>query len=196
MEKQPVKRRVICTATTRTGQPCRAWAVPGTDPPRCAPHGGAGAKPGAPVGNQNALTHGYYARNWGEGLTNEGLYAESHPDVNCGSHAESPVQDVEQDAAGTQEDVIVANSLTDVITYITEDLVNKYITLSRYIDRNFVNLSPPAMSHLFALHAQIASRIGRLLRDHKAVESDVSTEMQKAIDIALDELSEKFGTPL
>jgi hypothetical protein len=27
-----------CTATTRAGRPCRAWAVRGSDPPRCAAH--------------------------------------------------------------------------------------------------------------------------------------------------------------
>ena len=28
-----------CTATTRRGLPCRAWAVRGSDPPRCVAHG-------------------------------------------------------------------------------------------------------------------------------------------------------------
>lgn len=27
-----------CTATTAAGRPCRAWAVRGTDPPRCTAH--------------------------------------------------------------------------------------------------------------------------------------------------------------
>jgi hypothetical protein len=27
-----------CTATTAAGRPCRAWAVRGSDPPRCAAH--------------------------------------------------------------------------------------------------------------------------------------------------------------
>lgn len=31
-----------CTATTTRGQPCKRWAVRGSDPPRCAAHGGAG----------------------------------------------------------------------------------------------------------------------------------------------------------
>jgi hypothetical protein len=51
-----------CTATRADGTPCRAWAVRGTDPPRCAAHGGTAARIGAPPGNQNALKHGYYAR--------------------------------------------------------------------------------------------------------------------------------------
>ena len=29
-----------CTALTAAGRPCQAWAVHGTDPPRCAAHGG------------------------------------------------------------------------------------------------------------------------------------------------------------
>ncbi len=32
-----------CNATTKSGRACRAWAVAGTDPPRCAAHGGARA---------------------------------------------------------------------------------------------------------------------------------------------------------
>lgn len=31
-----MKRR--CTATTKAGNPCRAWAVHGTNPPRCPAH--------------------------------------------------------------------------------------------------------------------------------------------------------------
>lgn len=29
-----------CTALTAAGRPCQAWAVRGSDPPRCAAHGG------------------------------------------------------------------------------------------------------------------------------------------------------------
>jgi hypothetical protein len=31
-----------CRATTRAGRPCQAWAVRGSDPPRCAAHAPAG----------------------------------------------------------------------------------------------------------------------------------------------------------
>ena len=59
-----------CTAQTRKGIPCKAWAVPGTEPPLCAAHGGANALPGAPTGNRNAQTHGAYSRpqEGGQGL--------------------------------------------------------------------------------------------------------------------------------
>lgn len=46
-----------CTATTKAGLPCRAWAVEGAD--LCAAHLG---RTGAPPGNRNAETHGAYSR--------------------------------------------------------------------------------------------------------------------------------------
>ena len=52
------KRR--CTHTTKAGQPCKAWAVHGTDPPACSIH--AGLTRGGPAErNQNARKHGFYA---------------------------------------------------------------------------------------------------------------------------------------
>jgi hypothetical protein len=51
-----------CTATTQAGRPCQAWAVEGTQPPRCSAHGGGRASVGAPDGNANAVTHGFYQR--------------------------------------------------------------------------------------------------------------------------------------
>jgi hypothetical protein len=59
-DRQNTKSR-RCTANRADGLPCRAYAVHGTDPPRCAPHGGGRAPVGAPIGNQNARTHGFYA---------------------------------------------------------------------------------------------------------------------------------------
>ena len=47
-----------CSAHTARGEPCRAWAVRGSDPPRCAAHSGV---VGAPQGNKNARKHGAYA---------------------------------------------------------------------------------------------------------------------------------------
>jgi hypothetical protein len=62
MDEEHDHRPTRCTATCADGSPCRAWAVHGTEPPRCGPHGGGRAPVGAPRGNQNARTHGFYAR--------------------------------------------------------------------------------------------------------------------------------------
>ena len=54
----PQNRR--SSAETKTGNPCRAWAVHDSDPPLCAIHGSR-ALGGPPAGNRNAVTHGFYA---------------------------------------------------------------------------------------------------------------------------------------
>ncbi|MDX1664830.1 MAG: hypothetical protein R3272_13645 [Candidatus Promineifilaceae bacterium] len=48
-----------CTATTAAGNPCRAHAVRGSDPPLCSIHSGRVVE--GRRGNQNARTHGFYA---------------------------------------------------------------------------------------------------------------------------------------
>jgi hypothetical protein len=60
----PGSRR--CSATTAAGAPCKAWAVhapspDGPDPPLCSAHAGRNVGAGAPLGNQNRTTHGFYA---------------------------------------------------------------------------------------------------------------------------------------
>jgi hypothetical protein len=50
-----------CSQTTRQGEPCRAWAVHDTDPPLCSAHSGRNVGAGAPPGNQNRRTHGFFA---------------------------------------------------------------------------------------------------------------------------------------
>ncbi len=48
-----------CGAKTRRGTPCQSPAVKGKN--RCRMHGGA-AGSGAPLGNKNALKHGFYTK--------------------------------------------------------------------------------------------------------------------------------------
>ena len=56
---RPMRASLRCGAKTRKGTPCQAPAVAGKA--RCRMHGGAKGS-GAPIGNQNALTHGMYTR--------------------------------------------------------------------------------------------------------------------------------------
>ena len=60
--REPRDESKRCTHHTRAGQPCRAWAVRGTDPPACSVHAGRAKGGGAPKGNQNARKHGFYSR--------------------------------------------------------------------------------------------------------------------------------------
>lgn len=72
--RNPSPRR--CTAICADGSPCRAWAVRTSHPPRCAAHGGGTNSVGAPPDNQNAITHGYYARP----LPAKTLPEDTHPE--------------------------------------------------------------------------------------------------------------------
>lgn len=51
-----------CTATTKTGRPCNAWAIRGSK--LCSTHSGRNMGAGAPAGNTNRLTHGFYGRQY------------------------------------------------------------------------------------------------------------------------------------
>jgi hypothetical protein len=140
-----------CTATKRDGTPCQAWAVRGTDPPLCAAHGGGSAPVGAPVGNQNAVTHGFYI-------------------------------------APTAQTLATIESVID-------DLATKQLKLSHYIDTH-LDLDIEQMVMLMALHGQNASRLGRLLRDKRALTGESSDGIAGAIAQALDELSTEIGVKL
>ncbi len=78
--RRPVARESKrCSHTTAAGQPCRAWAVHGTDPPACSAHAGRTRGAGAPKGNQNARTHGFYARTLSKEEVND---LEADRDIN------------------------------------------------------------------------------------------------------------------
>jgi hypothetical protein len=143
-----------CTATCADGSPCRAWAVHGTDPPRCSAHGGTAQPYGAPPGNQNALKHGYYA----------------DPDL--------------------PEDC--------TIDAIIRMLYHKQVSLNDYIDQVLDTGTPSIqeLSNLLRIHGQNASRLGRLLRDRRALSGDAADGISGAIAQALDELSNQLGTDL
>lgn len=53
---------VKCTATTKSGEPCKAYAIRGRKPYLCSTHAKANAGAGAPPGNQNATKHGFYGK--------------------------------------------------------------------------------------------------------------------------------------
>ncbi len=140
---------------TRAGTPCKAWAILDTDPPRCAAHGGASAPPGAPVGNKNALKHGFYS-------ATSGLTAEI-PDI----------------------DAVLAD------LYARQLAISEYLINARDEETTVDKLVP-----VFVLHGQNASRLGRLLRDKRALSGEAADGIAGAIAQALDELSTEFGVKL
>jgi hypothetical protein len=133
--------------------PCRAWAIRGTDPPRCNAHRNLPSW-GAPDGNQNALKHGYYAA--------------EHIPPDC------------------------------TIEAIIDMLFHKQVSLDRYIEDIMRTHQPSIqeLSHLLQIHGQNASRLGRLLRDRRALGGEAADGISGAIAQALEELSTELGTDL
>jgi len=145
-----------CTATNKDRTPCRAWAVRGSDPPRCSAHGGGRAPVGAPPGNQNARTHGFYA------------------------HDAAPLPDL--------------GDIPDSIAKVIRDLAVKQARLSKIINGKPDSEDILILARLLQLHAQTASRLGRLLRDERALSGEAADGISAAIAQALNELSTELGT--
>lgn len=89
----------------------------------------------------------------------------------------------------------VLESIDDVIT----DLAAKQLLLSAYIDHALAgddSVHVQDLARLLALHGQNASRLGRLLRDKRALSGDAADGIAGAIAQALDELSTELGVEL
>lgn len=140
MSSNTVSRR--CSGITKADRPCRAWAMRRSDPPRCA---ACLRRTGAPVGNQNRKTHGFYAQ---------------------------PTSRLQ--------------SIGDVV----EDLLGKQEQLSAYIDGQLTEgADPEEMIKLLALSAQNASRLGRLMRDQRALSGESADGLLEAVGKLMDEIN-------
>ena len=104
----------------------------------------------------------------------------------------------QQTAATHQLDQVSTEDVAETISRVVQDLFNKHLSLSRYIDQHAEEMSLPEYSHLLALHAQMASRLGRLLRDRIVISPEIyiSDPLQEAMDAAYLELSDILGTNL
>ena len=80
------------------------------------------------------------------------------------------------------------------ITDILLDAQARQAQLSAYIDEAVAEgLDTDAVVKLFGLHAQNASRLGRLLRDQRALTGGAAEGLTAAIAAALDELNTELG---
>jgi len=85
----------------------------------------------------------------------------------------------------------------ETIEEVIGDLASKQATLSDLIDTCMDRGAHlQSLVKLFALHGQNASRLGRLLRDQRALSGEAADGIAGAIAQALDELSSELGTDL
>jgi hypothetical protein len=100
-----------------------------------------------------------------------------------------------------------------VIQDLIQDLVGKQQALSNLIDQLLAEEEvegPPGesrgpgprplwvqdLARLMALHSQNAARLGRLLRDKRAISGEAADGIAGAISLALDELANEWGIEL
>ena len=81
------------------------------------------------------------------------------------------------------------------ITEIIVDLSEKQRALSVFIDDaiTFPDIKPDDLIPLFTLHANTASRLGKLLRDQHALSGAAADGIAGAIGAALDEIADLLG---
>ena len=70
------------------------------------------------------------------------------------------------------------------------DLNRRIESLSAYIDTHTADLDTEILIKLLALHGQLSSRLGRLMRDRQILHGDDTSELQQAIEEALDIVSD------
>jgi len=83
-------------------------------------------------------------------------------------------------------------SIEDVIN----DALRRQSELTNYIDAHACEMTTDDLVKLFTLHGQNASRLGRLLRDARALSGKSADSLLDAIGTALDEINTQLGTQL
>ena len=86
--------------------------------------------------------------------------------------------------------------LDQSIDAIIADLMEKQTRLSALLDEIDDPDEVARAARLFAIHGQNASRLGRLLRDARALSGAAADGMLDAIGKALDELTTELGVTL
>ena len=86
--------------------------------------------------------------------------------------------------------------IPDSIAEVIHDLAVKQARLSKLINGKLASNDIHVLARLLRLHAQTASRLGRLLRDQRALSGRAADGISAAIAQALDELSNELGTDL
>ena len=145
-----------CTATTAKATPCRAWAVRGSQPPRCSAHGGGRGPEGAPNGNENAVSRG-------------GCLA-----------ADADRGQLERRSAAAHDEA------TGDLNAVISDLHRRLDELSGYIDTNRDDLTTAEYLAAVRLQGMLSNRIGRLHRDRAELHrdaDDLDRAIDAALDV-------------
>lgn len=82
------------------------------------------------------------------------------------------------------------------IEEIIADALRRLQQLGDYIDAHQGALSTAELARLFSVHGENAARLGRLLRDARALSGEATDGLLDAVGKALDEISTQIGIDL
>ena len=169
---RPRPSPIPCSHTTAYGIPCRAFAVAGSDPPTCAAHAGRNVGAGAPPGNQNRTTHGFYS-------------PVLRPDeiADLVTYADDLSLDDEIACARVALRRVLALLTTDTVSPFEDPANQQRLTATDY-------------ARLAALALAGTRTVAKLLRDKRALSGEAADGISGAIAQALDELSTEWGVEL
>ena len=157
-----------CTALTSSGRPCRAWAVGGSDPPRCVAHGGA------------------------EERANRAASPRAAPPP---AVPPTPHQEVERARFYARDPEAV--SIEQTIAGLVDKLARLDDIIAKYQEARSEPGEPdPYLVRLFSLYTQASSRLARLLEARQAMRGELDDEITRAIAQALGEVGPELGVDL
>ena len=108
----------------------------------------------------------------------------------CGAHAGLTAKNRQTHGFYAKPDKPL-ETIDDVIT----DALEKQGRLSAILD-NTADIDGADLAKLMAIHGQNASRLGRLLRDKRALSGESADSLLTALGTALDEIATELGITL
>ena len=79
---------------------------------------------------------------------------------------------------------------------VVADALRRLQQLGAYLDAHQDELSTAELARLLSVHGENAVRIGRLLRDARALSGDAADGLLDAVGKALDEIATQWGLEL
>ncbi len=165
---------VRCTATTKNGSQCKAWSIADAQPPRCSTHAGCTKGAGAPPGNHNAETHGFYDR----------------------AYTLEELADLVANAANMTLDDEIAAVRVGIQRAMLKIKDGRTNDIDKEGDEYQRDLTAAEYAALASLITTGANTVARLLRARRSVSGDAADGIAGAIAQALDEIGNELGLDL